>query len=131
MKNNTIELFCLGNIYVSDFLKPNQRPIKGKEDLSLVMEEDTRAVRLSKYVNPDLMYGEYWYRSGINATMRNELKSIVEYCLSCTKMSPGDVWLDIACNDGTMFKSMPDNIIKIGIDPADDSYANESRQVLI
>lgn len=128
MKNNTIELFSLGNIYVSDFLKPSHRPTKGKEDLTLVMEEDTHAVRLSKSVNPDLMYGEYWYRSGINGTMRKELKSIAEDCLNCIKTSPGDVWLDIACNDGTMFKSIPDDFIKIGIDPADESYANESRQ---
>lgn len=128
MKNNTIELFSLGDIYVSDFLKPNHRPMKGKEDLTLVMEEDTRAVRLSKAVNPDLMYGEYWYRSGINATMRNELKSIVDDCLGCITMSSGDIWVDIACNDGTMFKSIPDDFIKIGIDPADESYANESRQ---
>jgi len=60
--------------------------------------------------------------------MRNELKSIAEDCTMSIKTSPGDIWLDIACNDGTMFKSIPDDFIKVGIDPADESYANESRQ---
>jgi len=127
-KKNTIELFSLGEIYVSDFIKSNHRPMKGKKELALIMEEDTCAVRLNKSVNPDLMYGEYWYRSGINSTMRNELKSIAEDCTMSIKTSPGDIWLDIACNDGTMFKSIPDDFIKVGIDPADESYANESRQ---
>jgi len=129
MNKRVIELFSLGEMYVSDFLGPDDLPNKGKEDMTLVLEKDTGAVRLNSVVDPTLMYGEYWYRSGINATMRSELKSIAEDCLRSIETLPGDVWLDIACNDGTMFKTIPDNFIKIGIDPADNSFANESRQV--
>ena len=45
------------------------------------------------------------------------------------KVKSGDVWLDIACNDGTMFKFMPDGVTKVGIDPCDDSYVAESSKV--
>jgi len=34
--------------------------------------------------------------------------------------------LDIACNDGTLLKQIPDKFIKLGIDPADDTFVAES-----
>jgi len=126
--NNCTKLFSLGSLYVSDFTKSGVSPSKGSADLSLVMENDTKAVRLTNTVDPDLMYGEYWYRSGINATMNNELKSIAEDCMRSVSVNDGDVWVDIACNDGTMFKHIPSSIKKVGIDPADDTYTNESSQ---
>lgn len=122
------KLFSLGDLYISDFIEGNTPPVKGTAELSLVMEDDTKAVRLTKTVDPGLMYGEYWYRSGINATMNNELKNIAKDCMESIAISAGDIWVDIACNDGTMFKHIPPGITKIGIDPADETYANESRQ---
>ena len=129
MSHRNTELFSLGELYISDFLKAGTPPSKGKHDMTLVFDPDTRAVRLKSVVDPSLMYGEYWYRSGINATMRNELRAITEDCLAALPTAPGDIWLDIACNDGTLFKTVPSSLIKVGVDPADDSYANESRQV--
>jgi len=72
------------------------------------------------------LYGKYWYRSGINASMRNSLKDIVDSVLIYQQTKAGDVWLDIASNDGTLLSFVPTNIIRIGIDPAEDSYKNEA-----
>jgi len=119
-------LFTLGELHLSDFLKKGEAPPPIAE-LKLVLDEDLGAVRLEKPAPKHLMYGKYWYRSGINTTMVNELKSIVESIKSVMKLSPGDVWLDIACNDGTLFKFIPEGIIKLGIDPADDSFLAESK----
>jgi hypothetical protein len=74
------------------------------------------------------MYGKYWYRSGINQSMKNELQRIVNSILDVKKLKENDIWVDIACNDGTMFDFIPNNIIKIGIDPVDNSYKNESEK---
>lgn len=123
------KLFSLGELYVSDFISDDEEPRAGKEDLTLCFEENTKAVRLDKVTNPKSMYGKYWYRSGINQTMTNELKGIVESCLESIKVNEGDVWLDIACNDGTLLKHVPKNLIKVGIDPVDESYTKESRLV--
>lgn len=127
MKNT--ELFSLGDIYISDFMKEGEEPRGPRSPLTLVLEERTGAVRLTKAPDGDLMYGQYWYRSGINATMTKELGSIVESCLDSIKVNDGDLWLDIACNDGTLLKYVPDNMIKVGVDPADDTYTKESRQI--
>ena len=64
-----IKLFSLGELYISDFIEESNEPKKGKAELSLFLEHSTGAARLGSIVDPDLMYGEYWYRSGINSTM--------------------------------------------------------------
>lgn len=127
MKNK--ELFSLGDIYISDFMKDGEEPRGPKSPLTLILDESTGAVRLTEVPDGEVMYGQYWYRSGINATMTKELGEIVKSCVDSIKVNDGDVWLDIACNDGTLLKQVPKNMIKVGVDPADDTYTYESRQV--
>ena len=123
------KLFSLGDLYVSDFVRDNNAPRGVKEPLTLLMDTTINAPRLDTVTDPDKMYGQYWYRSGINATMTNELKSIAEELPTLIPIKDGDIFLDIACNDGTIFKFVPNNMIKIGVDPVDDSYYNESSQL--
>ena len=123
------ELFSLGNIYVSDFIKDGEKPRGPQSPLTLVLEESTGAVKLTEVPDGDTMYGRYWYRSGINSTMVRELGEIVKSCGESVKINDGDVWLDIACNDGTLLKQVPKNMIKVGVDPADNTYTCESKQV--
>ena len=125
MKNN---LFSFGDLYVSDFVKSDEAPRGGKERLSLIMDTVIGAPKLDSVTDPDKMYGKYWYRSGINDTMTKELKSIADSCMESVATKPDDLFLDIACNDGTLLKFVPDHMIKVGIDPADDSYYKESSQ---
>jgi NDP-4-keto-2,6-dideoxyhexose 3-C-methyltransferase len=121
------KLLELGEHYVSDFLKPNQEMRETKPwSLDLYLDENIGAARLDGVAPLDKMYGQYWYRSGINGSMVQQLSEIVNEVTSRVQLSDGDVWLDIACNDGTMFKFMPNNIEKLGIDPADDTYVAES-----
>lgn len=74
------------------------------------------------------MYGKYWYRSGINNTMRMALWDIVDSIEKIQDLHNGDIWVDIACNDGTLLSYIPKEIVRIGIDPADDTYRFESVQ---
>lgn len=122
------ELFSLGDLYVSDFLSDGNEPRGGKVEMKMMLDELTGSVRLEKTAPLNAMYGRYWYRSGINQSMRKELQRIVNSILDVKKLNENDIWLDIACNDGTMFEFIPDNIIKIGIDPVDDSFKNESEK---
>jgi hypothetical protein len=124
-----MELFTLGNICVSDFLTPEQaeRP-RDKYELKLVLEESTGAVKLESQPPCDTMWGKYWYRSGINQTMVRELRDIVNSIRSIIPLNTGDKWLDIACNDGTLLSNVPNWCERFGVDPADDSFLNESKQ---
>jgi cyclopropane fatty-acyl-phospholipid synthase-like methyltransferase len=118
----------LGEFYVSDFVKEQPKDRK-KYSLDLYVDEDLQAVRLKDVAPAETMWGQYWYRSGINASMTKELNRIVTEITDRVKLKDGDVWLDIACNDGTLLRAVPDNITKLGIDPADDTYHAESSKV--
>jgi ubiquinone/menaquinone biosynthesis C-methylase UbiE len=122
-------VLTLGDLYVSDFIDDTKEARAGKHELSIVFDKRYNAPRLNKAVSINSMFGKYWYRSGINATMTNELKNIVESIIKVHKLKDNDLWLDIACNDGTLLKFVPNNIKKLGIDPADDSFKEESSKI--
>lgn len=119
----------LGDHYVSDFLNNDENSSdRNKYSLDLYMDETIGAVRLKSETlpPPEAMWGRYWYRSGTNATMTKELGSIVAEITSRVNYKPGDIWLDIACNDGTLLRQVPNDMVKVGIDPCDDEYYAES-----
>lgn len=121
------ELFSLGKLYVSDFIKNEESPRGQKTEMKLMLTDDGN-VKLEKSAPLETMYGKYWYRSGINVSMKKELKDIVDSIIRVKTLNEKDIWLDIACNDGTLLSFVPQNIIKIGIDPVDDSYKEESEK---
>ncbi len=122
-----IKLFSLGKLCISDFVKNQDSANELPVELDMLLDEQTGMVRLGTIAPFNKMYGKYWYRSGINTTMRNELKSITESITNAIKLNENDVWLDIACNDGTLLSYVPKNLLRIGIDPADDSFVRESK----
>lgn len=124
------KVLSLGEYYVSDFVKNHEdMQTRKKYSLDLYLDESIGAVRLQELAPHESMWGQYWYRSGINASMTKELNGIVNEIQSRVKLSDGDRWLDIACNDGTLLKFVPNNLQKFGIDPCDDTYFAESSKV--
>ena len=124
------ELLSLGKHYVSDFLKQNEKNgSRQKYSLDLVLDEKIGAPRLTEIAPNDSMWGKYWYRSGINPIMVNALKDVVNEVLTLIKTKQDDIWLDIACNDGTLLSQVPAKFIKLGIDPADNTYYKESSKI--
>src|SRR5687768_16020663 len=62
-------------------------------------------VQLKHSVPPKILYRSYWYRSGINQTMRDNLAGIAHAGEEAVKLQAGDLVIDIGCNDGTLLKS--------------------------
>ena len=126
-RNNTIDLFSLGTLFVSDFLKEEENP-RWSHDLHLVMEKDTRAVRLETPAPLDMMFGKYFYRSGINEIMKRQLENVVDSILPLITIRENDIWCDIASNDGTLLSFVPEKMIRVGIDPAEYSFKIEAER---
>lgn len=115
-------LFSLGNLYVSNFLEKEEFSNGHlKEELSLSIGKTSGLVQLENSVDFDSMYKDYWYNSGTNKSMKDELKNISNCMLHRIDWSDGDKWLDIGCNDGTLLSFLPNNIVKIGIDPSNSA----------
>lgn len=124
-----IDLFSLGELYISSFIPQDVKPLDSrKHELKLVMEEDTRAVKLETPAPKEMMFGQYWYKSGLNETMRQELKNIVDSILPLMSFKENQIWADAASNDGTLLSFVPDSFIKIGIDPIEDKFKEEAER---
>lgn len=73
--------------------------------------------------NTELYEHAYGYRSGINATMTNHLKSLVETIEKKVELHWGDVVVDIGSNDATLLKSYSiEGLKKIGVDPTGTQF---------
>ena len=116
----------LGSQYLQgSFVKPGkENPPMRKIALSLVRCDPTRdekacgLLQMEHTVPPEILYSNYWYRSGTSNTMRSHLKNIVQEAASIFGKESGSV-LDIGCNDGTLLNYYPKGYRKYGIDPSD------------
>lgn len=120
-----IELFSLGDLYVSDFLPSDASPRTEPVPLTLSLAPQSGLVQLAHTASMDDMYSEYWYRSGTNQTMTRELQGIAERAQLLMRPSAGDIFLDIGCNDGTLLSFVDPALTRIGFDPAKNTYLEE------
>jgi len=119
-KSKSLELvFDLGEFCLCGYFPAKNEPDPPIVPLQLVKCCDCDLVQLRHSVLPDELYTPgYGYRSGINNTMKNHLKSIVEKVCATVSLQEGDIVLDIGSNDGTLLGFYPPSgIKKIGIDP--------------
>lgn len=124
-----VPLFSLGKLYLSDFIEQHETPKYEPVELSLAVAPKSGLVQLQHTVPGDILYRKYWYKSGTNATMTNELMGIAKKIQELMHLGKGDVLVDIGCNDGTLFRFVDKNIVRIGFDPNDfkkesGKYAN-------
>ena len=117
-----VELFSLGDLYISDFLPKDSSPSSAKVPLTMMLAPKSGLVQLAHTASFDDMYKQYWYRSGTNESMVEELKQIATSSVKLMNMKPGDIFVDIACNDGTQFSFVDPSIVRIGFDPAKNTY---------
>lgn len=122
-----IPLFSLGKLYVSDFISLNDEPKFEPVRLKLCLGQKSGLVQLANTIPPENLYRKYWYKSGSNQTMTNELKGIAESTQELIKTRPGNIFLDIGCNDGTLLKFLDTNLIRIGFEPA-KNLVQEAKQ---
>lgn len=122
-----IEMFSLGDLYLSGFHNPGEIPAIPKVPLTMCMGRKSKLVQLKHTAPGAHMYQEYWYRSGINQTMVNELKSIVSSVNSVIALHDDDIVVDVGCNDGTLMKCYPSSLTRVGFDPAQNLYAYSSQ----
>lgn len=117
----------LGAQHISGaFADPQGKPpVQRQVPLELVRCDpalDERAcglVQLRHTVPPKVLYQSYWYQSGINQTMRDNLAQIARMAEDSAGLRAGDLVLDIGCNDGTLLKSYrTEGIRRLGIDPS-------------
>jgi len=121
------EAFSLGKISLACFGPQSEKPTK--IPLSLLLCQNCHLLQLKETTNPHLIWNsEYGYFSGINKTMRQELREIALSAEKLINLKAGDTVLDIGCNDGTLLNSFrTEKIHRVGFDPCRNLIAAASR----
>ncbi len=134
-----IPILSLGDVYVSDFIKDEALEKEwGKFPLELVLCNKKAGgcglLQLKHTLSHDALYRQYWYRSGINRTMTDELLSIAKKVESLVDLKAGDYAIDIGANDGTLFTGYAlQGLNKVGYEPSKNivKYIKDSQVNLI
>lgn len=115
-KSNLTQVLDLGMQFVVDFPKAKDETLL-KAPLVLMKCTKCNLIQLKHAVSGERLYKKFWYRSGINEQMRDELLAIVQKASEIVELQNGDKVLDIGCNDGTLLGWYGGNVTTVGIDP--------------
>ena len=119
---NLVPILSLDNQFVSDFLI-SENPKCSKIPLELLLCDPNSGgcglLQLRHSVPPDMMYKQYWYKSGISTTIKNDLQDIVSKIQKLSDLKNNDIVVDIGCNDGTLLRFYNNkDLIRVGFEPA-------------
>ncbi len=119
---NIIPILSLGNQYVSDFYDSPEHE-KDSIPLELVLcdpKKDGCGLLQLKHTTPrERLYRKYWYRSGINQTMKDALADITQKVESLIKLESDDIVVDIGSNDSTLLRTYKTPQLElVGFEPA-------------
>jgi hypothetical protein len=121
-------VLSLGNQRIAGaFADPNgSQPAQRAIPLDLVRCDMTRdqaacgLIQILHTVPGSILYSSYWYRSGVNRTMTENLHGIAHTVEEIVPLEAGDLVVDIGCNDGTLLDGYrTEGLRYLGFDPSD------------
>jgi hypothetical protein len=115
--------YLQGSFVKQDILSPPRRKLPTRLVRCDVTQNENGCglLQLAHTFPPEILYANYWYRSGTNVTMHNHLQGIVDSAMRLFAAEKPTV-LDIGCNDGTLLSFYPPGSVKYGVDPSDIAY---------
>ena len=125
-KSNNINLFLdLGRQPPANDLKDsiNSALNCSRFELSLLICNECLYVWLSEKVQPDVLFSNNTYLTGVSNQTLDDMKDFAEDCLRTCNLSKGSDVLDIASNDGTLlsfFKKEGCHVL--GVDPSRPAF---------
>lgn len=122
-------VLSLGNQFVNafpDFPAPHDDLVP-RVPLEVMRCPRCALVQLRHTTPPDWLYKWFWYRSGVNESMRAALRDIVLGAVQRVRLDPGDFVVDIGANDGTLLQQYADlpgvvRPVRVAFEPARNVY---------
>jgi NDP-4-keto-2,6-dideoxyhexose 3-C-methyltransferase len=124
---NLLPVIDLGNQALSGIFPHPESPDPMKSPLELLVcsgDDVCGLVQLRHSADVSQMYGTtYGYRSSTSPAMLEHLKKKVDENLAIAKPKPGEIVLDIGCNDGTSLNYYGGHgLVRIGNDPSSEKF---------
>ena len=119
---NIDPILSLGDLAVSDFMdNPSCEGLVAPLELVLCnkAEGGCGLLQLKHTVSDEAMFRNYWYLSGINQAMTDELSDITRSVCEVASIDAKDYVVDIGSNDGTLLRSYQiEGLNTVGFEPA-------------
>ena len=120
---NLISVLNLGNQYLTGVFPKDKYDEISKGPIELVFSKKSSLLQMKQTYSLDEMYGDnYGYRSGLNKSMVNHLKTKFELLEKKYKLNKINLVLDIGSNDGTGLGFYKSTDKKYGIDPSAEKF---------
>jgi hypothetical protein len=95
--------------------------------LDVAVCHDCRLVQLIDVIDPELLFRDYAYRTGVSTAMDAHFRDYAKSVVEMQKLGRKDLVIEVASNDGTLLKHFRDlGVRTLGIEPA-RNLAAESR----
>lgn len=111
------DVLNLGDIHLSTFLGTNEE-LPPKAPLDLVRCQHCDLFQLRHTVDQDAMYSQYWYKSGLNNSMKEALKNVVACVEQRKELKTDSIALDIGANDGTLLSFYHPKVFRVACEPS-------------
>ena len=126
-----LPLLSLGEQRLSGVFPAPHAPQPSVSPLELIKCDNTAdgdacgLVQLKHSANIEEMYGAtYGYHSSLSPTMVSHLQEKADHLRTFVALTPGDIVLDIGCNDGTLLNCFGGrDVVRVGIDPSSKKFA--------
>lgn len=111
-------IISLGNQCVTNFVESSGKEVRCP--LNLILCDQCKLLQLEHNAPAESMWGDqYWYKSGISSTIRDDLKDIVSKAKSLVSLKENDIVIDIGCNDGTLLSNYQTKGVRlVGFEPS-------------
>ncbi len=115
-KEELISIINFGNQYLSDFPDKIDKKLP-RCPLELIFCIKCSLLQLAHDPNYDY-HKQYWYVSGINQTMKDDLEDVVKKSVKEVNLKENDIVVDIGSNDSTLLRCYSDKLTRVGFEPA-------------
>jgi len=116
------DILSLGKQALINFVdSPSQKVYCAPLDLILCNKNKGGCglLQLKHTVPGDMLYRQFWYKSGVNQTMKNALLDVVKKAEELVELKKTDIVVDIGSNDSTLLRSYSkEGIVLVGFEPA-------------
>lgn len=124
------EYFNFGRMFLSTAFPKKKKNNLKKIPTQLIICPKCKLVQLKHNYELNKLYNrDYGYKSGINDSMREHLKSVTTEAKKFVKIDKKDIVVDIASNDATLLKNYNNNVLKVGIDPVIKKYRSSYKGI--
>lgn len=130
-KNKLIRIIKFRNISLVGNFYRKKKSLK-KYKISLNFCKICKHVQISEIINPDLLFKNYLWETGVSKTNINLIKTFIEK-LKKFKIKKNSKILEIASNDGSLLDIVKKkfNCFVLGIDPAKNLIKNKKKILLL